>query len=72
MAIPGLIGLQNLGNTCYMNSILQVLSHTEPMRSFFLSMLDDMAEKYRADCTPVSILPRISRHTKEKPPVKPV
>jgi len=33
----GTVGLENQGNTCYLNSSLQVLLHTQPLVDYFLS-----------------------------------
>src|SRR6218665_222300 len=36
VARPGLMGLDNIGNTCFMNSVLQVLANTTELKDYFL------------------------------------
>ena len=47
-------GLQNLGNTCYLNSVLQCLTYTEPFAAYLQSGKHKSSCKCCCYCQPVS------------------
>lgn len=46
-AVRGPVGLFNLGNSCYMNSVLQAFLNAPPLRNFFLADLHGTSCKLR-------------------------
>ncbi|CAH8500425.1 unnamed protein product [Schistosoma turkestanicum] len=56
---PAFTGLRNLGNTCYMNSILQILRHTAPFANYVmnhtLSEINSHTRKRRSHLGDLSI-----------------
>ena len=47
---PGLCGLSNLGNTCFMNSAIQCMSNVAPLTVYFMN------DKYKSEINKVNPL----------------
>ncbi|XP_064396159.1 ubiquitin carboxyl-terminal hydrolase 20-like isoform X2 [Halichondria panicea] len=48
--VSGLVGLVNVGNSCYMNATLQALSNCPPFRQYFIDCHPGSTHNRAADC----------------------
>ena len=54
-------GLQNMGNTCYVNATLQCLTYTEPLASYVLSQKHGTACRKQTSCTLCTLQAHMTR-----------
>ncbi|CAZ83420.1 unnamed protein product [Tuber melanosporum] len=57
------VGLKNLGNTCYNNAVIQALSHTCALREYFLQRVPPVTEESDASMSSSDSAATLSLHT---------